>query len=70
VKSSAQIFGVISALGDRIDDLSAFDGLPARAALLAGCERARDLLLGADAALSDVSRVALRNFGKEVGARK
>jgi transcriptional regulator with XRE-family HTH domain len=68
VKSSAQIIDMMSALRDRVGDLSAFDGLPARGTLLASCERAYALLAEAEGALNDVSRVALRNMGKELGA--
>jgi transcriptional regulator with XRE-family HTH domain len=66
VGSSGQIRGIISAIRDRIGDLSTFGGLPTHSTLIAGCERVCDLLVDADDVLSDVDQVAREGIGKEL----
>jgi transcriptional regulator with XRE-family HTH domain len=51
-RSSMQIHEMTTAIEDRITDLSAFDELPGRDELVAGCDRARALLMSADDALA------------------
>lgn len=68
-RASGQLIEVISALRDKIADLSAFDDIPSRDALIAGCERTCDLLIAAnDALVTDVAQVA--SAGMVAGKRK
>ena len=57
-----------TALGDRITDLSALDDLPAHDTLVAGCERARALLMSADDELTTLG-AARKIVNKELRAR-
>jgi len=68
-RSSTQVHQIRTALADRITDLSALDDLPARDTLVAGCERARALLMSADDELSALGGVARRIVNEELKAR-
>jgi transcriptional regulator with XRE-family HTH domain len=69
VKGSSEVVKIMSALRDRITDLSNLDELPVRDALTASAERAYDLLLAANGVLTvEVSKVARDSVGKELKA--
>jgi hypothetical protein len=67
-RSSTQVQQIRTALADRIADLSALDDLPARDALVAGCKRARALLMSADDELTALG-LARKIVGEELKAR-
>jgi transcriptional regulator with XRE-family HTH domain len=69
LRASAEIAGIVAAVRDRVDDLAAFDDLPAGPPLIAGWERARDLLIDTDDVLTDVMRVARGAVGEEMKAK-
>jgi transcriptional regulator with XRE-family HTH domain len=62
-KLSTTIVSVESALRDRLTDLAAFDDLPGRDTLIASFERAYNLLVDADSALTEAWRVARKSVG-------
>jgi transcriptional regulator with XRE-family HTH domain len=70
-RSSAQIGEIITAVRDRITDVSAFeDNLPVRDTLIAGCERAYAALVAADGALVDTAQIAREGMGGELKATR
>jgi transcriptional regulator with XRE-family HTH domain len=69
-QSSAQIIEITSAIRDRITDVSAFEDLPVRDTLIAGCERAYGALVAANDALTDTARIAREGMGAEVRATR
>jgi transcriptional regulator with XRE-family HTH domain len=66
IRSAGQIVDVAVAVRDRIDDLSAFDDLPARDSLIAGCEQAYEALVAANDSLTDTARIARGDIRKEL----
>jgi transcriptional regulator with XRE-family HTH domain len=69
VRSSSALVDVALAVRDRIDDLSAFDGLPARDELIADYERVYSLLVDANGALLDVQQTRRTASRQLRGAR-
>ncbi len=68
-RSATQVHRIRTALGDRVTDLSALDDLPARDALVAGCERARALLMSADDEFTALGAAGRKIVNKELKAR-
>jgi transcriptional regulator with XRE-family HTH domain len=66
IRSAGPIIDIAMAVRDRINDLSAFDDLPGRDTLIAGCEQAYEALVAANDSLSDTARVARHNIHNEV----
>jgi transcriptional regulator with XRE-family HTH domain len=66
IRSASPIIDTAMAVRDRIADLSAFDDLPGRDTLIAGCEQAYDHLVAANDALTETARVARHNIHNEV----
>jgi transcriptional regulator with XRE-family HTH domain len=66
IRSSDALINVMSAVRDRINDLSAFESLPARDKLIVGYERAYGLLVDADGALTGVAQTARKAIGDQL----
>jgi transcriptional regulator with XRE-family HTH domain len=65
MRASDHVVNAAVAIRDRIDDLSAFDDLLDRDTLIVGCERAHELLVDVNDALTTVAQVARGGVIKE-----